>query len=434
MEKKKKPKEEKQEKLIDVKINENNQLYVNGKRKLLKDFDHFESQEEVAVGEFDLDGIKKSQQIVRFVDLDAKGSSRFQQRITEGALKELIVSINERGLLKPIAITISKDNEDAYDILDGFTRYLAIETLMDSDKLEDLGFEDFEIKKEFDMETKIPVLLYTKEDGSRIDEEDCYRIASMANTIRAKWNLIDIANAFKTSLRREIHTKIGKKIEENPQVKEHIEVLFENGTPLIILNGLMHANLLKKSDIAFLKEKVFKEMEKDTGLSRSQLRIYSRIAEIPSEYYPVLTGQKNQWGIVISPRSAINLFINSRGQCKSEKQIEKILKQLKSKANPTGKGTKKVSGSQAGELADALTEEGSQKPRKIKSTERNVALMLIEHFAKKGQVSVKELPVILDAYQNSTDLEDFCNTFKEKTGLKLPEVHKFMVDRAVEEE
>jgi len=427
-----KEKKEKKESLVVIGISEDKRLLVNGDEKKLKDFNHFNTEEDVKVSSFDLDGIKKEVRMVKFADINFEGSERFQQRITDGALRELIVSINERGLLTPISVTLSNEEEDAYDCLDGFTRGRAINALINGD-LEAIGLEDLEIQKEFEMESEIPVIVYTNDDGTRISDEDCYRIASMGNTIRKSWNIIDIANSFKTTLRRLIESQIADKL-ANPQIREHVDVLFKQGTPLIILNGLLHANILKKAEIALLKEKVFKELEKDTQLSRAQLRIYSRIAEIPERFYPVITGQKNQWGIVLSPKNALELFLTKGGQCKKDTSIESILNQLKRKANPSGKGSKKVTGAQAGELADALSEEGSTRSRKINSTERNVGLMLIEHYAnKKGTVGIKELPVLMDAYQNSTSLEDFTNTFKEKTGITLPPVTQFMVDRAGEE-
>ena len=428
-----KEKKEKKESLVVIGVSEDKRLLVNGDEKKLKDFDHFEAGETVTIESFDLDGIKKEMRMVKFADIDFVGSERFQQRITDGALIELIKSINERGIMTPFSTTLSATEEDALDCIDGFTRGEALRRLINRD-LEDLGLQDLEIKKEYDMESEIPVVVYLKEDGSRISDSDCYKIASMGNTVRKSWNIIDIANSFKTTLRRLVEEQIEEKL-ANPQIKEHVNVLFNHGTPLIILNGLLHANILKKQEIALLKEKVFTELEKDTQLSRAKLRIYSRIAEIPERFYPVITGQKNQWGIVLSPKNALELFLTKGGQCKKDTSIEIILNQLKRKANPSAKGTKKVTGAQAGELADALSEEGSTRSRKINSTERNVGLMLIEHFAnKKGSVGIKELPVLMDAYQNATSLEDFTNTFKEKTGVTLPSVSQFMVDRAGENE
>jgi hypothetical protein len=428
---KKEKKEKKEESIKTIEITSDQQLLVDGKRKFLKDFETFKTEDKIETGEaINLDGMRKENKMVAFSSIDFKGSARYQPRVnpSDSSFKKLVPSIAESGILQPLLVTINESTEGTFDCLNGFTRGRAIEALINPETLKDEGFENLVIKKEFSYDSLIPVIIYTKEDGSRIDEADCFRISSMANNLLEKWSILDLANNFKSLLENEVRAKLGAKL-GNTLIKEHIDNLFTNGTPLVILNGLLHSSILSANEISIVKEKVFNEIKRNTQLSDEEIRNYSRIAEIPREFWNVLTGQRNEWGIVLSPKNAISLFFSTRGQVKTGEAIKKILSALSARTNPSKKGVKKVSGAEASELKEALSENDESKQRVINRTEKEVALMLLGMFMTKGNLNIVELPTILASFTESKNLEDFLNMVSTKTGIKFPKVSKFAFDR-----
>lgn len=344
------------------------------------------------------------------IDIEKSKPYQYRQN-TESNINNLLLSINQDGILTPLSVCKS-DEPEKHILLEGFSRYKSLLLLSDAKKMEEKNIvptRDF-------LKYQIPVLIYENEDGTILSEEQRSAISVTQNNKRANWNAKDLVMFYFDKFKQTIYRTVAEKKSNSESAKKYLDIVFKEKNFKLILNLLKFYELLSENEIALIKENLLTELTETTNLKREEIIIILKLIGLDEKYWKIINGEDNPYGLQIPIKYAINLFLNKKSELLTEENIEKKLLAIQKRVNPLKRGM---------EIVKPKDLKDEKKDSRLKKEIKEMVILTIEGAmseAKKKSITAEEFIAVLNAFNICNNKKDLLEEVSKKLKIELPEL------------